>query len=71
MDSSNHRVLHMPLEDGGGHAYRDAKAGLYRAVEALKLLRSHEVSRPWVYEWLDTAIEDGERVIDALDKEYR
>lgn len=64
MDSSSKpKVAYVPLTPGErASVYRDARCGLVRAIDALAKLRAHEVSRPWVYEWIDTV---------SLDREYR
>lgn len=73
MDSSSKpKAEHVPLTPGErASVYRDARHGLVRALDALAKLRAHEVSRPWVYEWIDTVCDETESNIAALDREYR
>lgn len=73
MDSSSKpKAAYVPLTPGEvASVYRDARHGLVRALDALAKLRAHEVDRPWVYEWIDTACESTEATIESLDREYR
>ncbi len=73
MDSSSKpRADHVPMSSGEvASVYRDARQALFTGLSALAKLRAHEVSRPWVYEWLDSACEETEAALAALDREYR
>jgi len=65
-------VGYVPLTPGEvASVYRDARHGLVRAIDSLAKLRAHEVDRPWVYEWLDSACDEAEATIASLDREYR